>query len=96
MNAISFSWDDRKAEENLRKHGVSFQEAMSVFSDEKARLMHDPDHSDAEDRFALLGFSSRLRLLVVCHTYRRDDREIRIISARPAAKRERMQYGRFL
>ena len=96
MNAISFSWDDRKAEENLRKHGVSFQEAMSVFSDEKARLMHDPDHSDEEDRFALLGFSSRLRLLVVCHTYRRDDREIRIISARPAAKRERMQYGRFL
>jgi len=96
MDNITFSWDNRKAEENLRKHGVSFQEAMSVFSDEKARLMHDPDHSHEEDRFALLGFSSRLRLLVVCHTYRRDDREIRIISARPAAKRERMQYGRFL
>ena len=96
MDEIAFSWDDKKAEANLRKHGVSFGEAASVFSDENARLMHDPEHSDEEDRFVLMGFSGRLRLLVVCHCYRAEDREIRLISARKAAKHEREQYGSFL
>jgi len=96
MDGVRFSWSDRKAAENLRKHGVSFKEAVSAFSDENARLIHDPDHSSEEDRYVLLGFSSKLRLLVICHTYRRDEQEIRIISARRAANRERKQYGSFL
>jgi len=77
---------------NRRKHGVSFDEARSVFLDENAKLIDAPDHSAEESRFILLGLSHRLRLLVVCHTYRSDDEEIRIISARKADKSERMQY----
>ena len=94
MDEITFSWDDRKARENFRKHGVSFEEAATAFSDENARLMHDPDHSHEKDRFVLLGFSAKLRILVVCHTYRQDEREIRIISARKADREECKQYGR--
>ena len=96
MNGITFLWDDRKERDNLRKHGVSFQEAATVFSDENARLIHDTNHSHKEDRFVLLGFSAKLRILVVCHTYRQDEREIRIISARKADRQEHKQYGRFL
>lgn len=96
MDAIAFAWDDRKDRENRRKHGVSFDEASTAFSDENARLKHDPDHSQGEDRFLLLGFSAQLRLLVVCHTYRQGEQEIRIISARRASPKEREQYGRFL
>jgi len=96
MSEMVFSWDDRKERDNLRKHGISFQEAVTAFSDENARLMRDPDHSQKEDRFVLLGFSSKLRILVICHTYRQDEREIRIISARKADRQERKQYGRFL
>ena len=96
MNELSFSWDDRKERDNRRKHGVSFEEAATVFTDENARLKHDPDHSHDEDRFILLGFSAKLRLLVVVHAYRQDEKEIRIISARKAVPNERKQYGGFL
>jgi uncharacterized DUF497 family protein len=92
MDDISFTWDLKKAAANQRKHGVSFEEAQSVFLDENAKLIDDPGHSIDEDRFVLLGLSGKLRLLVVCHTYRRQDEEIRIISARKANKREQSQY----
>jgi uncharacterized DUF497 family protein len=96
MNGITFSWDDRKDRENKRKHGVSFEEATTAFADENARLKHDPSHSQDEDRFLLLGFSAKLRLLVVAHAYRQGEMEIRIISARKATRSERKQYGQFL
>ena len=89
---IHFTWSSTKDSQNQRKHGVSFQEARSAFFDEKARLMHDPDHSHQEDRFLLLGMSRRLRLLLVCHCYRESDEEIRIISARKATAVEAEQY----
>jgi uncharacterized DUF497 family protein len=96
MDAIDFSWDERKNPENLRKHGISFEEASAAFSDENARLKHDPDHSQDEDRFILLGFSAKLRLIVVSHVYRHDGQKIRIVSARKATRNERKQYGLFL
>ena len=96
MDEMGFSWDDRKDRSNQRKHGVSFEEAATVFADENARLKHDPDHSRDEERFILLGFSARLRLLVVAHAYRKDEKDIRIISARKATRKERKQYGKFL
>jgi len=96
MNEIAFTWDDRKAKDNLRKHGVSFEEATTAFTDERARLKHDPEHSRDEDRFILLGFSAKLRMLVVAHAYRQAETEIRVISARKATRNERKQYGTFL
>jgi uncharacterized protein len=89
--ALRFEWDDRKDAANRRRHGVSFDEAHTVFFDEHAVLIDDPDHSDMEDRFILLGLSSALRMLVVCHCYRRDD-VIRIISARKANRDEQTEY----
>ena len=83
---MTFSWDDRKERENRRKHGISFDEATTVFADEKARLKRDPDHSQAKDRFVLLGFSAKLRILVVIHAYRQNENEIRLVSARKATK----------
>lgn len=67
MSALHFEWDERKSAANLKKHGVSFEEARSAFYDDQARLMDDPDHSEDEDRFILLGLSAALRVLVVCH-----------------------------
>ena len=96
MTAMRFAWDDAKAQENIGKHGVSFEEASTVFSDENARLKHDPDHSQQEDRFLLLGFSAKLRLLIVCHAYRENGEVIRIISARKATPNERRQYGSYI
>lgn len=96
MSEMRFDWDDQKAESNEQKHGVSFEEAETVFYDENARLMYDPEHSLEEERYILLGMSSSLRLLVVCHLYRESDELIRIISARKATKRERQQYHEFL
>ena len=96
MSAMRFAWDEAKAEENLGKHGVSFEEASTVFADENARLKHDPDHSQEEDRFLLLGFSAKLRLLIVCHAYRENEEVIRIILARKATPNERRQYGSYL
>jgi uncharacterized DUF497 family protein len=92
MSTLRFEWDERKAATNAKKHGVSFQEARSVFFDERARLIDDPEHSDDEDRFILLGLSSSLRLLVVCHGYRSAGNVIRIVSARKATARESESY----
>ena len=96
MKDIHFTWDPAKARLNERKHGVSFEEAQTIFFDDNARLEHDPDHSEDEDRFILLGLSTKLRVLVACHCYRADDAEIRLISARKATKKERQQYEEFL
>jgi len=93
---MTFSWDDRKDRANQRKHSVSFEEATTVFADENARLKHNPDHSQDEDRFILLGFSAKLRILVVAHAYHQDETVIRIISARKATRKERKQHGQFL
>lgn len=90
---MRFDWDPAKARENLRKHGVSFEEAQSVFSDDQAIVLDDPDHSEDEDRFILLGMSSTLRVLTVVHCYVADDETVRIISARKATRSERTQYG---
>ena len=92
VDGIEFEWDARKDAANQRKHGVSFQEASAAFSDEHGLLMEDPEHSDEEDRFVLLGMSHRLRLLVVCHCFRKSDEVIRIISARKADRPERQAY----
>ncbi len=96
MAEIRFVWDGRKAEANRRKHGVAFREAVTIFVDPNARLILDPDQSGDEDRFIILGLSSMLRLLAVCHCYREDDLEVRIISARKATKSEWRKYGGFL
>ena len=96
MKEFRFEWDARKAAANRRKHRVSFEEAKTVFFDENALFMADEEHSEVEDRFVLLGLSSQLRILVVCHCYRVDDAEIRIISARKATRKERQQYEEFL
>ncbi len=95
MEGLTFSWDERKNRANQHKHGVSFEEAKTVFSDENARLTADPDHSEAEDRFILLGLSAKLRLVVVCHAYYEKDEIIRIISARRADRSEQKQYRDF-
>lgn len=92
MSTLHFEWDDRKATANVKKHGVSFDEAKSVFVDERAKLINDPDHSEDEDRFVLLGLSSTLRLLLVCHCYRSESNVIRIISARKASAKESESY----
>ncbi len=92
MAELRFVWDERKSVGNARKHGVTFAEAETVFLDEEALLIGDPDHSDDEDRFVLLGLSARLRTLVVCHCYRERDSVIRIISARKADRQERTRY----
>lgn len=93
MADLKIEWDPRKAATNLKKHGVSFEEAATVFSDELGRIIPDPDHSDDEDRFILLGMSWSLRVLVVCHCYRESSSVIRIISARKATRSERAQHG---
>ncbi len=93
---LRFDWDPAKNAINLKKHRISFDEASTVFLDENALLIDDPDHSDDEDRFILLGLSSSLRLLLVCHCYRAEDGLIRIISARKADRLESQDYlGRF-
>ena len=92
MKYIRFEWDSAKNISNQKKHGISFEEAKTVFYDENARLIHDPDHSKDEDRFIILGISLNLRLLVVIHAYRKHDEIIRIISSRKATKKETMYY----
>ena len=94
INGLRFEWDADKERGNWRKHGVSFEEARSVFYDENGLLIHDPDHSEEEDRYLLLGMSVKPRLLVVSHTYRSHDHVIRLISARAATPQERRRYGR--
>lgn len=93
VDDLRFDWDPAKARQNVRKHGVAFDEAQTAFADEDAILVEDPEHSSLEERFYLLGLSARLRLLVVIHCYRADDALIRLISARKATPSERVQYG---
>jgi uncharacterized DUF497 family protein len=92
MNNISFHWDENKNFINQRKHKISFEEAKTVFSDENARLISDPDHSQNEERFVLIGLSRSLKLLTVVHTYHQNEEIIRIISARKATKNESKYY----
>ncbi len=93
MSDLRFSWDPRKAEVNRKKHSVSFPEAATVFMDENAVEYPDPDHSEDEERFIILGLSASLRVLVVCYCYRRHQATIRLISARRATPREYQFYG---
>lgn len=96
MLELTFEWDPCKDQTNREKHRVSFDEAQTVFYDEKARITYDPDHSLREDRFLLLGLSTRFRLLVVSHTYRKNESVIRIISARLATRNEQQDYNHYL
>lgn len=91
--SIKFSWDKNKAEINQSKHGVSFDEAKTVFYDDNALLIDDPEHSEDEERFIILGMSKEIRTLVVCHCYRDSNKNIRIISARKATKKEQNEYS---
>ena len=93
MAEIEFEWDPEKDRANRAKHGVSFAEASTAFYDEEGLLMDDPDHSEDEDHFILMGISSTLRLLVVVHCYRGEEATIRIISARKANRSESASYS---
>jgi len=92
MAHVTFDWDKEKSASNQKKHGISFEEAQTVFLDEHALMIHDPDHSDDEERFILLGLSVKFRALVVCHCYRKNNEVIRIISARKATRAEQRRY----
>ena len=92
MIELRFVWDEAKNHANQQKHGVAFEKAQTAFLDENAHVYFDPDHSDAEDRFILLGISFQLRVLVVCHCYREGELVVRLISARKADKREQEAY----
>ena len=94
MSEVRFDWDERKNRQNERKHGIAFEEAQTVFLDENALRFFDPDHSENEDRFIMLGMSARQQVLVVCHCFRESDSVIRIISARRADKTESRSYWR--
>jgi uncharacterized DUF497 family protein len=95
ISKIYFSWDANKARANLIKHQISFDEAKTVFEDENARLILDPDHSEEEERFILLGLSVNAKILTVVHCYRDDELNIRIISARKSTKMEQEHYKEF-
>ena len=92
---IQFEWDEKKNQSNQKKHKITFQEAETVFYDENARIIEDPDHSEEEERFIILGFSEKSKLLTVCHCYRKLDTVIRIISARKSTKTEAKQYQNY-
>ena len=92
MTALRFEWDEDKNRESRRRHGVSFEEARTVFYDDNAIEFFDDEHSEWEDRFLLLGVSSRLRVLMVCHCLREGDNVVRIVSARRATIAERKHY----
>jgi hypothetical protein len=94
MRELRIVWDPQKARANIRKHGVSLEEARSVFCDEHAIEFYDDEHSQWEDRFLLLGLSSHLRLLLVCHCYREAEGVIRVISARKVTSTEAEHYRR--
>lgn len=94
MKHLEFEWDEAKNLANIQKHGISFNEARPVFADDYALLIADPDHSEDEDRFLLLGLSGKLRLLLVCHCFEVDERLIRIISCRKASQKEMAKYRR--
>ena len=92
MEQLGFVWDKRKENANIKKHGITFEEARTTFYDENAVQFFDPDHSGEEDRFILLGVSHRLNILVVCHCFKEDEITVRIISARKADKDEANVY----
>ena len=92
MSYISFQRNPKKNNANIKMHNISFEEARAVFKNENARLISDPEHSENEERFIILGTSNKLRLLVVVHTYKENDEIIRIISARKATKTESEYY----
>ncbi len=92
MNNLIFEWDSHKNQINQKKHGISFEEAKSVFYDDKAIQFWDEAHSDEEERFLLLGRSSKMRILLIVHCYREQESVIRIISARKATENESKQY----
>ena len=92
MELINFEWDKNKNEINKIKHKISFEEAKTVFYDDEALVIDDPEHSETEERFIILGMSFKANLLVVCHCYRENDEVIRIISARKATNNERKWY----
>ncbi|MBI9084137.1 MAG: BrnT family toxin [Desulfobacterales bacterium] len=94
MKELRFEWDPNKSKANMAKHGVSFEEAASVFYDERAVEFYDDENSEWEDRFLLLGISAKIRLLMICHCYRAGESVIRIISARKATKNESKHYRR--
>jgi uncharacterized DUF497 family protein len=96
MKLITIEWDKIKNNKNIIKHKVDFIEAQTVFYDENAIIISDPDHSDNEERFLILGLSEKFRVLVVSHCYRNNDEKIRIISARKATKEEQATYKRRL
>lgn len=89
---MEFEWDEEKNKQNRKKHGIWFEEAQTTFADEKARVFYDDRHSEAEDRFLILGMTSSDRVVIVIHCYRRAGEVIRIISARKATGRERKIY----
>ncbi len=95
MDEITSEWDTQKSQTNDRKHGISFEEAETAFHDPNARTAYDPDRSQDEDRYILLGMSASFKLLVVCHVYRQNDESIRIISARRATKTEQKEYKEY-
>lgn len=92
MDMIKFEWDENKNRTNQHKHGISFDEAKTVFYDEEALVRDDPEHSEEEERFIILGLSNKANLLVVCHCFRASETVIRIISARKATKTESQYY----
>ena len=94
MKSINFKWNQSKSKINFQKHGISFEEAQSVFYDDFAIEFFDDEHSEDEDRFILLGMSEKFRILVVCHCYRESDSVIRIISSRKATRKESKYYKR--
>ncbi|MFK5976496.1 MAG: BrnT family toxin [Sulfurovum sp.] len=94
MNKIDFEWDNEKSKINIKKHGITFEEATSIFYDERAIEFYDDEHSEWEDRFLMLGLSDKLNLLIICHCYRESKGKIRIISARKATKNESKYYER--
>jgi len=94
MKPLRFSWDDKKNKTNQKKHGIPFEEAQTIFFDEDAIEYYDPNHSEDEDRFLMLGLSYRIRVLVVSYCLRNEDTEIRIISTRKATKKEQEFYFR--
>ena len=91
---MKFEWDENKAQINVKKHGVSFDEAKTAFYDAAALVIDDPEHSDDEERFVLLGMSQNTRLLVVCHCLRENETVIRLISARKSSRTESSYYWR--
>ena len=89
---LSFEWDEKKNKSNQTKHKISFEEAQTVFYDERALVIDDPEHSQEEERFIILGMSIKANLLVVCHCCRSSENVIRIISARKATRTESTHY----